>query len=257
MTGSRVLCTRVLSGISDLSPQALALAYGSPGTSSHVYIYNKPGDYFLQYRDELPQFVESLFNTPIDPSLMHKVTSVLHGLRSTKARMAHSIRSELLKRYTVLYYGSLPNLLTVHASQRKNMAFTNRLGLTGKAFDDLMLTRVPVASVLKSQGMSRSDMTCRNIDNIYDSQAVVQLKPYGSERFTGRNFSFPQGAGSISSYGFASRRAIHRKLRLIKTVHLTSILLLTNQGYLRSLSNYIEAIGQTLKVPQLNPSTGH
>lgn len=253
VTGSRVLCTRVLSGISDLSPQALALAYGSPGTSSHVYIYNKPGDYFLQYRDELPQFVESLFNTPIDPSLMHKVTSVLHGLRSTKARMAHSIRSELLKRYTVLYYGSVPNLLTVHASQRKNMAFTNRLGLTGKTFDDLMLTRVPVASVLKSQGMSRSDMTCRNIDNIYDSQAVVQLKPYGSERFTGRNFSFPQGAGSISSYGFASRRAIHRKLRLIKTVHLTSILLLTNQGYLRSLSNYIEAIGQTPEGATVEP----
>ena len=253
ITGDRVLCTKVLSGISGLSPQALTLAYGSPGTDSRIYIYNKPGAHFLQYKDELPQFVESLFNLSNDPSVLQKVTSAISGFRTTKARIVQTIRSDLLRRYTVLYYGSVPTLLTICASQKKNMAFTNRLGLTGKAFDDLMLTRAPLASVLKSQGISGIDMTYGDVDNIYDSQAVIQLKQHGSERFNGHNFSFPQGSSSISSYGFASRRAIHRKLRLIKTVHLTSILFLTSQGYLRSLSNYIEAMGQTPEGTAVEP----
>lgn len=242
VTGDKVLCTKILSGILRLSTQALATAYGS--TLSHIYIYNKPGDHFLQYKDEIPQSIETLFDTPSDPGVIHKMTSALYGLRSTRVQTAQRIRGELLKKHAILYYGSVPNVLTVCASRKGNVAFTNRLGLTGKAFDDLMRTRAPLASVLRSPGLSGIDMSYRDADNIYDSQAIVQLKTHGSERFNGRNFSFPLSTGPISCYGFASRRAIHRKLRLIRTVHLTSILLLTNRGYLRSLSNYIEAMGQ-------------
>lgn len=246
VTGDTILCTKLLSGISRLSARALNLAYGSEyiGKKQHIYIYNKPGDYFLQYKDELPKFMEIFFNIPDAPGIKDKITFALDGLRSIKIPSAKRIRSEIFARCVLLYYGSVPNIHAVCASRKGNVAFTNRLGLTGKAFDDLMLTRVPIASVLRSPGLSGIDMTYRDSDNIYDSHAIIQLKPHGSERFTGFNFSFPLDTGSICSYGFASRRAIHRKLRLIRTVHLTTILFLTNNGYLRSLSNYIEAMGQ-------------